>query len=149
MDDEALMRMALEEARAAAEIGEVPVGCVLAGADGEVLARGHNIREMRNDPTAHAEIVAIRAATRKLDSWRMDGCTLAVTLEPCPMCAGALVNARISTLVYGAADPKAGACGSLMDITRDDRLNHRLDVRSGVLAEECAELLQAFFKERR
>ena len=149
MNDEAGMRLALEEASAAAAEGEVPVGCVIAGPDGAELARGHNLRETDEDPTAHAEIIAIRRAAAKLGTWRLEGCTLYVTLEPCPMCAGAMVNARVPVLVYGADDPKAGACGTLMDIVRDSRLNHRLEVRKGVLAVECAGALRAFFQERR
>jgi tRNA(adenine34) deaminase len=128
---------------------EVPVGAVIVGPGGDVLARAHNQRERDADPTAHAEILAIRAAARALRSWRLEGCTLAVTLEPCPMCAGAVVAARISRVVYGAADPKAGAAGSLWDIPRDRRLNHRAEVIGGVLAEESAVLLRDFFARRR
>ncbi|HEY6277092.1 MAG TPA: tRNA adenosine(34) deaminase TadA [Streptosporangiaceae bacterium] len=128
---------------------EVPVGAVVLGPDGEVLARAHNQRESDADPTAHAEILAIRAAARAIGSWRLEGCTLVVTLEPCPMCAGAVVAARIERVVYGAADPKAGAAGSLWDIPRDPRLNHRAEVVSGVLADESAALLREFFARRR
>lgn len=146
--DEALVRAALEEARTAAALGEVPVGAVVAR-NGEILARAHNLRESTSDPTAHAEVLALREAARRVGSWRLDGLTLAVTLEPCFMCAGALVNARVDRLVFGAADPKAGAVGSLGDVVRDPRLNHRMAVRAGVLAVECGELLKAFFAARR
>jgi len=146
--DEALVRAALEEARTAAALGEVPVGAVVAR-NGEILARAHNLRETTSDPTAHAEVLALREAARRIGSWRLEGLTLAVTLEPCFMCAGALVNARVDRLVFGAADPKAGAVGSLGDVARDPRLNHRLIVRSGVLAAECGEVLKAFFAARR
>jgi tRNA(adenine34) deaminase len=128
---------------------EVPVGAVILGPGGDVLARAHNQRERDADPTAHAEILAIRAAARALGSWRLEGCTLVVTLEPCPMCAGAVVAARIGRVVYGATDPKAGAAGSLWDIPRDRRLNHRAEVIGGVLAEESAALLREFFARRR
>lgn len=128
---------------------EVPVGAVILGPDGELLARAHNQRESDADPTAHAEIVAIRAAARAAGSWRLTGCTLVVTLEPCTMCAGAVVAARIQRVVYGAADPKAGAAGSLWDVLRDRRLNHRAEVVGGVLADECAALLRQFFAQRR
>jgi len=128
---------------------EVPVGAVILGPAGDVLSRAHNQRESDADPTAHAEILAIRAAARALGSWRLEGCTLVVTLEPCPMCAGAVVAARIGRVVYGAADPKAGAAGSLWDIPRDRRLNHRAQVIGGVLAEESAALLREFFARRR
>jgi tRNA(adenine34) deaminase len=164
---QAAMRLALAEAARAAAAGdsqrvdggvaaagswprsEVPVGAVVLGPGGDVLARAHNQRESQADPTAHAEILAIRAAARALRSWRLEGCTLVVTLEPCPMCAGAVVAARIGRVVYGAADPKAGAAGSLWDIPRDGRLNHRADVIGGVLAEESAALLREFFARRR
>jgi tRNA(adenine34) deaminase len=146
-DDERWMRIALEEARLAAEHGDVPVGAVIVGPDPEreEFARAHNIREREGDPTGHAELVAIRAAARVRGHWRLDGCTLFVTLEPCVMCAGALVNARIARLVFGAADPKAGAVKSLFEIGRDERLNHRFSVEGGVLGESSVELLRAFF----
>lgn len=144
-DDADWMQEALAEADAAAAKGEVPVGCVLVGPDGSELARGHNLRELTADPTAHAEIVAIRAASEKLRSWRLDGCTLYVTLEPCPMCAGALVNARVARVVYGCDDPKAGACASLFTIGVDGRLNHRFELTRGVLATEAADRLKRFF----
>lgn len=142
------MAVALAEARAALEHDDVPIGCVVARG-GEVLACEHNARERDGDPTAHAEILALRAAARSLASWRLEGCTVYVTLEPCAMCAGALVLARVDRLVFGAPDPKAGAVGSLYDIARDDRLNHRIDVRGGVREEECAALLREFFAAKR
>ncbi|HEY8370736.1 MAG TPA: tRNA adenosine(34) deaminase TadA [Thermodesulfobacteriota bacterium] len=152
-DDERFMAMALREARRAARLGEVPVGAVLVGPspDGAtvVLARGHNLREVRQDPTAHAEMLAIRRASRRLGAWRLTGTTLYVTLEPCPMCAGALVLARVTRLVYGCRDPRAGAVGSLYDIVRDRRLNHRLSVTEGVLGDEASALLTGFFRARR
>lgn len=143
------MRLALEQAGAAAAEGDVPVGAVVVAADGEVLGLGHNRREVDGDPTAHAEVLAIRAAATRLGTWRLDGCTLAVTLEPCTMCAGAAVLARLGRIVYGAADPKAGAVGSLWDVVRDRRLNHRPEVVSGVLADECAARLRAWFETKR
>jgi len=139
------MRAALAEAEAAAALGEVPIGAVLVRA-GEVVGRGHNRREIDQDPLAHAELLAIREAARRLGSWRLVGCTMYVTLEPCAMCAGALVNSRVERLVFGAWDPKAGYCGSLGDLARDPRLNHRLEVEGGVLAEECGRLLSSFFE---
>ena len=146
--DDRLMRLALEEARAAASGGDVPVGAVVARGD-EVVARAGNAREREQDPTAHAEILALRQAARAVGRWHLEGCTLYVTLEPCAMCAGALVLARIDRLVLGAPDPKAGFAGSLGDIVRDGRLNHEVEVTVGVLAEECGEVLRAFFAERR
>jgi tRNA(adenine34) deaminase len=143
------MRLALQEARAAQRAGEVPVGAIVCDPEGQVLARDHNRRETNSDPTAHAEIEVLRHAAAARGSWRLTGCTLVVTLEPCTMCAGALVLARVSRVVYGATDPKAGAVGSLWDVVRDRRLNHRPEVVSGVLAEECGQLLQAWFAERR
>jgi len=148
MDDVALMELALEQARAAAQLGEVPVGAVVA-LDGAVVAQAHNQRETTRDPLAHAEILAIRAAARVLGRWRLSGCTLYVTLEPCPMCAGAIVNARLDRVVYGATDPKAGAVQSLFQIVSDARLNHRAELCAGVLAEASAALLRAFFAARR
>jgi len=145
MDDERWMRVALDEADIAASKGEVPVGAVIVSATGELLATGHNLRETDEDPTAHAEIVAIRLAAQKLGTWRLEDTTLYVTLEPCVMCAGAMVNARVGRLVYGAADPKAGACTTLFTIGTDTRLNHRFPIVSGVLAEECADRLRRFF----
>ena len=143
-----MMLHALEEAERCLHWGDVPIGAVLARED-EVLARAGNERERRSDPTAHAEILALRSGASVQGTWRLDGCTLYVTLEPCAMCAGALVLSRVERLVYGASDPKAGFAGSLGDLVRDARLNHRLDVVSGVLAEESGELLRRFFQERR
>ncbi len=142
------MQLALEEARAAAAAGEVPVGAVVLR-HGEVLARRHNEREGLGDPTAHAEVLALRDAAAALGRWRLDDCCLVVTLEPCPMCAGALVAARAGRLVFGAADAKAGSCGTLYNLCADPRLNHELPVVPGVLAEQCAALLRQFFTERR
>jgi tRNA(adenine34) deaminase len=143
------MRAALAEARAARDAADVPVGAVVVDPSGRVVGRGGNRREADADPTAHAEVVALRAAARERGEWRLDGCTLVVTLEPCTMCAGALVLARVERLVFGAYDEKAGAVGSLWDVVRDRRLNHRPDVVGGVLAEECGALLTEFFVERR
>jgi len=139
------MRLALGEADHAAAVGDVPVGCVIVGPEGDELGRGHNRREADGDPTAHAEILALRQAAQTLGRWRLDGAVAYVTLEPCPMCAGALVNARIGRLVYGAADPKAGAVRTLFEIGTDRRLNHRFEVVGDVLGDECAAKLQAFF----
>lgn len=144
MDDVRFMRQALVEARAAAGRGEVPVGAVVVR-EGTIVGRGHNLRESTNDPLAHAELKAIAEAARATGHWRLIGCTLYVTLEPCAMCAGALVNSRVERLVYGARDPKAGFVGSLGDLVRDPRLNHRLEVSEGVLAEDCGKLLASFF----
>lgn len=149
MNDEQLIRAALEAARAAGR-RDVPIGAVVVAADGTELARAANAREALGDPTAHAEILAIRAASPVLgDGWRLEGATLAVTVEPCTMCAGALVMARIARLVFGAWEPKTGAVGSLWDVVRDRRLTHRLQVRGGVLAEECAVPLAEFFARQR
>ena len=146
--DERMMRLALEEARAAGAEGDVPVGAVVVRGD-EVVGRAGNAREREQDPTAHAEILTLRQAARAIGNWHLEGCTLYVTLEPCAMCAGALVLARLDRLVLGAPDPKAGFAGSLGDIVRDGRLNHEVEVTVGVLAEECGEVLRAFFAERR
>ena len=143
-EDQRWMELALEEAKKAAKIGEVPVGAVVVRGK-EVLGRGFNRRESAGDPLGHAEVLAIRQAAAVIDGWRLTECTMYVTLEPCAMCAGALVNSRIERLVYGAGDPKAGYCGSLGDIVRDPRLNHRLEVRHGVLAEGCSRALKDFF----
>lgn len=143
------MRLALGEAEQALSTGDVPVGAVVLGPSGDVLGRGRNQREAVGDPTAHAEIVALRAAAAERGTWRLDGCTLVVTLEPCAMCAGAIGLARVDRLVYGAADPKAGAAGSAWDLVRDRRMNHRPEVIGGVLADECAELLRLFFAAQR
>ena len=146
--DEYFMRLALREAERALEHEDVPVGCVLASG-GEVIATGENERELRGDPTAHAEILALREASRRLGGWRLDGVVLYVTLEPCAMCAGAIVLARLPRVVYGAPDPKAGAAGSVLDVLAEPRLNHRPEVAGGLLAEESAALLRAFFASRR
>ncbi|GAA0246082.1 tRNA adenosine(34) deaminase TadA [Actinomadura nitritigenes] len=145
----AAMRRALDEARAAAADGEIPVGAVVLDGSGTVIGTGRNDRERSADPTGHAEIVAMRAAARARGEWRLSGCTLVVTLEPCTMCAGASVQARVDRVVYGAVDPKAGAVGSLWDVVRDRRLNHRPEVLAGVLAAECGALLSEFFVHRR
>ncbi|WP_244258472.1 tRNA adenosine(34) deaminase TadA [Streptomyces sp. Tu 2975] len=142
------MRLALGEADRAARGGDVPVGAVLLSGDGTILAVGHNEREATGDPTAHAEVLAIRRAAVVLGEWRLTGCTLVVTLEPCTMCAGAIVQSRVARVVYGARDDKAGAAGSLWDVVRDRRLNHRPEVVSGVLGEECSKQLTAFFRDR-
>src|SRR4051794_32628657 len=146
---DAAMRAALDEAREALGSDDVPVGAVVLDPTGAVVGRGHNRREAADDPTAHAEVVAIRAAADSLGGWRLEGCTLVVTLEPCTMCAGAITAARVSRLVFGAHDPKAGAVGSLWDVLRDRRLNHRPEVVAGVGAEESTALLQDFFAGRR
>jgi tRNA(adenine34) deaminase len=146
-DDEG-MRAALREARASAASGEVPIGCVIVR-EGMIIGRGHNQTEALQDATAHAEILAIGAASNALGSWRLTECTLYATLEPCAMCAGAIVLARLGRLVYGAYDPKAGACGSVLDVIHEPRLNHRVPVTAGVLAQECGALLREFFARRR
>jgi len=143
------MRLALHQAGLTVAAGDVPVGAVVVDADGVVLGAGFNAREALGDPTAHAEIVALRVAAAAVGNWRLTGCTLVVTLEPCTMCAGALVLARVDRVVFGAADPKAGAVGSLWDVVRDRRLNHRPEVVGGVLADECGSVLSAFFEARR
>jgi len=148
MTDLDFMQSALTEARLAAEAGEVPIGAVVVR-EGEVIARGQN-RVLRDlDPTAHAEIVALRAAATALGNYRLPGCTLYVTLEPCAMCAGAMIHARLDRLVYAAADPKAGACGSVLAVLNHPQLNHQMAVERGILADEAAELLRGFFRERR
>lgn len=165
MDDEGYMRMALEEARAAAAEGEVPIGAVVVlqgpeawdahapyereGFEPRVIAKAHNRRELDRNPSAHAEFSAMLAASRKLGRWRLVGCTVYVTVEPCLMCAGLMVNARIDRCVYGAPDPKGGALGTLYDVSHDSRLNHEFEVRSGVLAEESAQVMREFFRARR
>ena len=146
--DEDGMRAALRDARAAAEADEVPVGCVVVH-DGMVIGRGHNQTVTLQDATAHAEIVAIGAASTALGSWRLLDCTMYVTLEPCAMCAGAIILARVPRLVYGALDPKAGACGSVLDVIHEPRLNHRVEVTPGALAAECGEVLREFFARKR
>ncbi|MGH8874909.1 MAG: tRNA adenosine(34) deaminase TadA [Acidimicrobiia bacterium] len=146
---EGWMRQAIDQARAAVDHDDVPVGALLVDGAGEVVAEDHNRREALQDPTAHAELLVLSAASRRLGSWRLDGYTLVVTLEPCPMCAGAAVNARVARIVYGAADPKAGAAWSFYNIPQDARLNHRCELVAGVLEEECASLLNAFFLGQR
>ena len=143
------MKMALEEAQLAADEDEVPIGCVIVSLQKGVIARAHNQRELLKDPTAHAEMIAITQAASSLQSWRLENCVLYVTLEPCPMCAGAIVLARLPMIVYGAADPKAGACDTLYRITNDSRLNHRAQVVSGVLVDSCAAILSGFFATKR
>ncbi len=143
------MRAALEQAALAPAHGDVPVGAVVVGPDGRVLGTGHNDREGSGDPTAHAEVLALRTAAAVSGEWRLTGCTLVVTLEPCTMCAGAVVLSRVDRVVYGAADPKAGAVGSLWDVVRDRRLNHRPEVVAGVLSGECSAVLRTFFEGRR
>ena len=147
-DDEKCMALALEEAARAAELGEVPIGAVVVH-DGEVIARAGNRRETDADPAAHAEFSALMRASRVLGRWRLTGCTVYVTLEPCLMCAGLMVNSRIDRCVFGAPDPKGGAVGTLYDVSHDARLNHEFEVEGGVLEAECAEVLRAFFKRRR
>lgn len=146
--DRGFMRLAIAEAERARALGEVPIGAVVVR-DGEVIGRGHNRREIDGDPLAHAEILALSQAAAATAGWRLIDCELYVTLEPCAMCAGALVNARVERLVYGAADPKGGYCGTLGDVVRDERLNHRLEVVDGVLGEECSALLSGFFGDLR
>lgn len=146
--DETFMRLALEQAALAPGSGEVPIAALLVH-EGQVLAQAHNLRETRQDPTAHAEILVIQEAAAKMGTWRLLDCTLYVTLEPCPMCAGAIVQSRIARTVFAAWDPKAGACGSLMDIPTDPRLNHRVEIAGGILEKESQRLLQEFFRQRR
>jgi tRNA(adenine34) deaminase len=143
------MRSALDEAVLAPVVGDVPIGAIVVDEDGLVLGRGHNVREAEADPVGHAELLALREAGRALGSWRLSGCTLVVTLEPCAMCAGASVLARVDRIVYAASDPKAGAVGSLWDLPRDPRLNHRPEVVPGILAHEASALLENFFASRR
>jgi tRNA(adenine34) deaminase len=147
-DDERYMRMAIDQAFIAEENGDVPIGCVILF-EGRVIGKAYNQREQLHDPTAHAEIVALTQAAEVIGNWRLHGCTIYVTLEPCPMCAGALVLARMDRLVFGADDPKTGACGSLYNIVQDGRLNHRLAVTPHVLQQDCQDQLQAFFRRRR
>ena len=146
--DEHFMRLALQSALMAEENGDVPIGCIIT-CNNKVIARAYNQREQLKDPTAHAEIIALTQAASVLESWRLHGCTLYVTLEPCPMCAGALVLARLDRLVFGCIDPKTGACGSLYNIVQDGRLNHRLEITSGILSEQCSEQLRTFFSKKR
>jgi tRNA(adenine34) deaminase len=149
IEHDVAMRAALDEARLALGSGDVPIGAVVLDSSGAVVGRGHNVRERDGDPTGHAELVAVRDAAEATGEWRLTGCTLVVTLEPCTMCAGAIVLARLDRLVFGAYDAKAGAVGSLWDVVRDRRLNHRPEVLGGVLAEECTALLDDFFAHQR
>jgi tRNA(adenine34) deaminase len=149
LDDEHFMRLALEEAQNAREVGEVPIGAVVVDDLGEIIGRGFNRRETWQDPTAHAELIAMRSAAQTLDSWRLVGCTTYVTLEPCPMCAGTMINARLERVVYGARDPKAGAVRSLYALLDDPRLNHEVEVREGCLGRRCGEILSEFFRDIR
>jgi tRNA(adenine34) deaminase len=146
--DEQFMRVAIDQAKVAEENGDVPIGAVIIHKN-QIIAKAYNQREQLKDPTAHAEIIALTQAAAALENWHLNGCTMYVTLEPCPMCAGALVLSRMDRLVYGCDDPKTGAVKSLYNIVTDERLNHRLEVVSGVLADECSELLQQFFQKRR
>ena len=148
MDDDHWMSEALKEAQKAAALGDVPVGALVVK-DDRVLGRGYNRREIDGDPLAHAELIALRQASETVEGWRLNGCTLYVTLEPCAMCAGALVNSRVDALVFGARDPKAGFCGSLGNLATDERLNHRLLIREGIRSEECGAVLKSFFRELR
>ena len=143
------MGLALDEARSATDHDDVPVGAVVVGPDGEILAARHNERELTGDPTAHAEVLALRDAAAAVGGWRLDGCTLVVTLEPCPMCAGAAWASRLEVVVYGAADPRAGSMGSLYHLGSDPRLTHEITTVGGVRSQECAELLSGFFEARR
>lgn len=145
MDHEKYMKEALREAKKAEQLGEVPIGAVVVK-DGQIVGRGYNRRELDNDPTAHAEMIAIREASERLGSWRLNDCELYVTLEPCPMCAGAIVQARIDTVVYGTEDPKAGAAGTLLNLLQDERFNHQTNMISGVMKEECSTILTSFFR---
>ncbi|RXT09131.1 tRNA adenosine(34) deaminase TadA [Ammoniphilus sp. CFH 90114] len=147
-DDEQYMLLALEEARKAAELGEVPIGAVIVR-KGEVIGRGYNLRESTKDPTAHAEMIAIKEASEILGGWRLLDSTLYVTLEPCPMCAGAIVQSRIERVVYGVSDPKAGCAGTLMNLLQEERFNHQVEVDSGILQESCSHVLKDFFRELR
>ncbi len=147
-DDYYFMTRALKQAEVAYKKGEVPVGAVVVK-DGKVIARGYNLRETTNDPTAHAELLAMKKASKKLNSWRLSGCTLYVTLEPCPMCSGVIVNSRIDRVVFGAYDQKAGCCTTLYHLCNDERFNHRAEILGGVMEEDCAKILSDFFKEKR
>lgn len=149
MKDAEYMKLALIEAKKAALMGEVPVGAIIADSNGKIISTAHNLRETTSDATAHAEIIAIREANAKLKSWRLAGLTMYVTLEPCPMCAGAILNSRLSRLVYGAVDVKMGAAESLFALFSNERLPANIEIRAGVLEDECKEILQNFFKDRR
>lgn len=146
--DEIFMAMALQEAMKAEALGEVPIGAILVR-EGVVIGKGYNLRETSKDPTAHAELIALRAASAKLGGWRLMGSTLYVTLEPCPMCAGAIVQSRVEKVVFGVSDPKAGCAGTLMNLLQEDRFNHQVEVDSGILAEECSDILKSFFRQLR
>ncbi|TVP84573.1 MAG: nucleoside deaminase [Alkalicoccus sp.] len=146
--DRYFMKEALQEAERAGEAGEVPIGCVIVK-EGTIIARGANLREASQKATSHAEIAAVERACDAVGSWRLEGCTLYVTLEPCPMCAGAIIQSRIERVVYGADDPKAGCCGTLMNLVQDERFNHRAEVTSGIMKEEAGDILTAFFKKLR
>ncbi|MDQ0063899.1 tRNA adenosine(34) deaminase TadA [Paenibacillus harenae] len=148
LEDRAWMTEAIAEARKAEQIGEVPIGAVIVR-DNEIIGRGYNLRETNLDPTAHAEMVAIRDATERIGAWRLLDCTLYVTLEPCPMCAGAIVQSRVKRVVYGTTDPKAGCAGTLMNLLQEPRFNHETELTSGILQEECASLLTQFFRRLR
>ena len=149
VSNEELMRQALDIARSALASNDVPIGALVLNSNGEVISTGANRREVDNDPSAHAEVVAMREAGRKLNNWRLDGCTVVVTLEPCAMCAGAISQSRVKTLIFGAWDEKAGAVGSIWDVLRDPRSPHRTEVISGILEKECADILAQFFKTQR
>jgi tRNA(adenine34) deaminase len=150
MTDQSLMQEAIAQAQAALAVDEVPIGCVvLDRPSGKIIARAHNRRETHADPTAHAEILALREAAAALGHWRLNDCTLAVTLEPCPMCAGAIINARVGRLIYGCDDPKAGAVRTLFSLCDDPRLNHRVQISAGILADSCSQLLREFFQTQR
>ena len=149
VSNEELMRQALDIARSALASNDVPIGALVLNSNGEVISTGANRREVDNDPSAHAEVVAMREAGRKLNNWRLDGCTVVVTLEPCAMCAGAIAQSRVKTLIFGAWDEKAGAVGSIWDVLRDPRSPHRTEVISGILEKECADILAQFFKTQR
>jgi tRNA(adenine34) deaminase len=148
-DDEKFMKIAIEQAKLAYKLDEVPIGAVVVDKNGEIISMGHNLRESKKSPSAHAEVLAIEEACKKLETWRLLGCTIYVTLEPCIMCAGLMHQSRISRCVFGAFDKKAGALSTLYQIGNDERLNHNFDVEGGVLEEECAKLLSDFFKARR
>jgi len=147
--DKKFILLAIEQAQLAGSIGEVPIGAIITDKDNNLISSGYNLREINHDPTAHAEIIAIKKASEKLNSWRLDGCTLYVTIEPCPMCMGAIVLARINRLVFGARDPKAGSVFSLYNIGTDNKLNHNVEVKEGVCEIECSNLLREFFKALR
>jgi tRNA(adenine34) deaminase len=149
LNDSTWMELALEQARRAVELGEVPIGALVTTKEGEVVGRGHNRNLLDKDPTAHAEIVALREAAARVGNHRLAGCTVFVTIEPCAMCAGAMVHARVARLVFGASDPKAGAAGSVLQVINHPQLNHRMEVVSGVLADRCSEILQSFFRLKR